>query len=719
MDVGRIPDLSADKITSGTLDSLLLPIATNSVLGGVKEGTNITIDANGVISTSYTNLLNDTTPQLGGNLDVNGMDIVSVSNGDINFNPSASGQVVIKGNSAAGGISGSIKLNCENNSHGVTIIGPPHSAFATYTLTLPNNTGNPNEVLTTNGSGIMSWTNVSYSLPIATNSVLGGVKEGTNITIDANGVISTSYTNLLNDTTPQLGGNLDVNGMDIVSVSNGDINFNPSASGQVVIKGNSAAGGISGSIKLNCADNSHGVIIKAPHSVSATYGLILPDSDGNPNQIISTDGSGNLSFIDQNTSGNTYSSITELDVPTLPANNKVLSSTPSGLQWIDQATSSTYSLPVATNSILGGVKEGTNITIDANGVISASSTYSLPVATNSILGGVKVDGSTITISNGVISSTGGGGGGGGDGSSYTLPTSTTSELGGVKVDGSTITITNGVISSTGIATSPWYVNGNDISYTPGNVTISNSLTLDKLYINVTNYLSTITGEYGSIQLNGSGGNNWEGYSIDGRVVFMHDGSNSWSIYDDVNNKNCISGTFSSATNLYYNGISKLSTYNSGVDIVGTLRATGDITAYYSDNRLKHRVANIENVLPILQKIKAFKYTANSVAQQYGFDNSKVEIGLSAQEINAQFPELVSLAPFDTDVNTNKSISGKNYLTLKYERLIPVLLTGINELSDKNSLLQKKNKELENKIYKLQEKYNLLENKINDILNYIL
>ena len=511
--------------------------------------------------------------------------------------------------------------------------------------------------------------------------------------------------------------------------------------------------GYSGRIGLKCGANSHTVYLQAPShyggfSGTGDYTITLPPdngnnnqllkvnangllgwidpinsitqlniTDGSVNQVLKTDGSGNFSFVNQ-TAGNTYSSITDLDVPTLPANNRVLSSTPSGLQWIDQATSSAYSLPVATNSILGGVKEGNNITIDVNGVISASSAYSLPNATNSVLGGVKVDGSTITISNGVISSTGGGGGGGGGDSSYTLPASTTSELGGVKVDGSTITITNGVISSTGIATSPWSVYGNDISYTNGNVTISNSLTLDKLYINVNNYLSIITGEYGSIQVNGSGGNNWEGYSIDGRVVFMHDGSNSWSIFDDVNNKNCISGTFSSAINLYYNGISKLSTYNSGVDIVGTLRATGDITAYYSDNRLKHRVSNIENVLPILQKIKAFRYTANSVAQQYGFDNSKVEIGLSAQEINTYFPELVSLAPFDTDVNTNKSISGHNYLTLKYERLIPVLLSGINELSDKNSLLQNKNKELENKIDKLEEKYNLLENKINDILNYI-
>ena len=69
----------------------------------------------------------------------------------------------------------------------------------------------------------------------------------------------------------------------------------------------------------------------------------------------------------------------------------------------------TYTLPIASNSTLGGVKvDGTTITIN-NGVISGANTYTLPIASNSTLGGVKVDGTTITISNGVISSIGGGG----------------------------------------------------------------------------------------------------------------------------------------------------------------------------------------------------------------------------------------------------------------------------------------------------------------------
>jgi hypothetical protein len=77
-----------------------------------------------------------------------------------------------------------------------------------------------------------------------------------------------------------------------------------------------------------------------------------------------------------------------------------------------------------------------------NGTVSSSSSYTLPTASTSTLGGVRVDGTTITITGGIITAVGGG-------SSYTLPTATTSVLGGVRVDGSTITINNGVITAVG------------------------------------------------------------------------------------------------------------------------------------------------------------------------------------------------------------------------------------------------------------------------------
>ena len=62
---------------------------------------------------------------------------------------------VVTGDSTNG--SGQITLNCEVNTHGVKIKGPPHSAAANYTLTLPNDDGTSSQVLSTDGSGVLSW----------------------------------------------------------------------------------------------------------------------------------------------------------------------------------------------------------------------------------------------------------------------------------------------------------------------------------------------------------------------------------------------------------------------------------------------------------------------------------------------------------------------------------------------------------------------------------
>ena len=126
-------------------------------------GTNVTITENATTVTIASTgtgsgiaaVVDDTTPQLGGNLDVNGQDIVSVSGGDIEIAPDGAGELKIKGNATGG--SGKIVLNCEQNSHGVTIQGPPHSAAADYTLTLPDDHGTNNQVLETDGSGNLSW----------------------------------------------------------------------------------------------------------------------------------------------------------------------------------------------------------------------------------------------------------------------------------------------------------------------------------------------------------------------------------------------------------------------------------------------------------------------------------------------------------------------------------------------------------------------------------
>jgi hypothetical protein len=126
---------------------------------------------------------------------------------------------------------------------------------------------------------------------------------------------------------------------------------------------------------------------------------------------------------------------------------------------------------------------------------------------------------------------------------------------------------------------------------------------------------------------------------------------------------------------------------------GNIGATGNITAYYSDERLKNITEYVSDVLPVLDKINVFKYNCNDLAASFGYDKGKKEIGLSAQEIQKYYPEVVSIAPFDADCDkeTNQIISksGENYLTLDYERLVPVLLQAIKELNRKYTALEDK------------------------------
>ena len=99
--------------------------------------------------------------------------------GAVNFDDN----VIIKGDSTNG--SGKLTLNCEVNTHGVHIKGPPHSAGANYTLTLPNNTGTNGQALLTNGSGVMSWGDVSKVIAIdAGNFDNGSSTISSTLTID-------------------------------------------------------------------------------------------------------------------------------------------------------------------------------------------------------------------------------------------------------------------------------------------------------------------------------------------------------------------------------------------------------------------------------------------------------------------------------------------------------------------------------------------------------
>jgi hypothetical protein len=118
-----------------------------------------------------------------------------------------------------------------------------------------------------------------------------------------------------------------------------------------------------------------------------------------------------------------------------------------------------------------------------------------------------------------------------------------------------------------------------------------------------------------------------------------------------------------------------------VTVTGELRVTDEVTAFYSDERLKEKVDKISNPLDIVNSLEGFKYVNNQIAKNFGFKTDRVQIGLSAQQVQAVLPEVVTLAPFDMvkDENGNTtSKTGKEYLTLDYSKLIPVLVEAIKE-----------------------------------------
>jgi hypothetical protein len=118
----------------------------------------------------------------------------------------------------------------------------------------------------------------------------------------------------------------------------------------------------------------------------------------------------------------------------------------------------------------------------------------------------------------------------------------------------------------------------------------------------------------------------------------------------------------------------------------TITATGDITAFYSDDRLKDRVGLITDPLARAKQLQAFLYRGNALAKKLGYSDERVMVGLSAQDAQRAMPWVVRPAPFDLD-EEGKSISGEDYLTLQYEKLVPLLLDCVNALTAKVEALE--------------------------------
>ena len=166
-------------VTPATGDSLLISDVSDS--GNLKK-----VTASSLVALTNTDLSNDTSPQLGGDLDVNSNDIVSTSNGNISLLPNGTGKVIIDGNGTSGGVSiddgnidirtatgvvSKVKFYCESsNAHAQTLQAQPHSAASSAVLTLPVATGT---LVGTGDTGSVSNTMLAGS--IAATKLAGSI----------------------------------------------------------------------------------------------------------------------------------------------------------------------------------------------------------------------------------------------------------------------------------------------------------------------------------------------------------------------------------------------------------------------------------------------------------------------------------------------------------------------------------------------------------------
>ena len=206
---------------------------------------------------TLTDVVSDTTPQLGGDLDMNGQDIVTTSNATIDLAPNGTGTVVVRGNTN----SGRIVLNCESNSHGQTLASQPHSASVTNTMLLP--AGADSTLVSLVSSDTL--TNKTLSTGCSISSGFGNIDNGSS-TITTTGTINGGDVVVGDDITVagRASGHVttDNDGSFDLAVGN---DFQCTPSGNFTLTFTNAAAGQSGNILLI---NSGGLTVSAHADVA-------------------------------------------------------------------------------------------------------------------------------------------------------------------------------------------------------------------------------------------------------------------------------------------------------------------------------------------------------------------------------------------------------------------------------------------------------------------
>jgi len=490
--------------------------------------------------------------------------------------------------------------------------------------------------------------NNTYTLPTASDVVLGGIKVGNNLSIDANGFLSTHtpYT-LPTASDVVLGGVIVGNNLSIdengILTTPASIPYTLPTASSLVLGGIKVGDNLS--IDANGILSTH-IPYTLPTASSSVIGGVRVGNN------LSIDANGILSII---TLPTTY---------TLPKASSLLLGgirVGNNLSITDGVLSThiPYTLPTASSSVIGGIKVGNNLSIDANGILSIitlPTTYTLPTASSSVLGGIKV-GNNLSITGGVLSthipytlptasSLVLGGIIVGDNLSidasgilsthtpYTLPTASTSVLGGVKVDSTSIAINDGVISYTG-GFPKWATSGNNI-YNTNTLNVGIGTTNPQSRLHIFNDISDNT----TLNINNIG----SGSCV---IEFRRESEENWSTDFKIGN---------------YDGNFHVKWVGSGYwsgndyDVIKMLGTNGNIYrannlanwSQTSDRRIKENIegASYDKCYENIHKINLYRF--NYIKEFKTGNQDTNQLGFIAQEIEDIFPKSVFTNSYNSD-----------------------------------------------------------------------
>jgi len=172
------------------------------------------------------------------------------------------------------------------------------------------------------------------------------------------------------------------------------------------------------------------------------------------------------------------------------------------------------------------------------------------------------------------------------------------------------------------------------------------------------------------------------------------GTGDYAIYNSQQSNGIALFDGSGGVEIRYAGTTTLeSDSTGGIKVTGQLSATGDVVAYSSDERLKENIKPIESAVDKIKQLKGVTFDWNEKSEELGFEPTTKtnDVGVIAQDVEAVFPQLVQLAPFDIargeDGNAT-SKSGEDYKTVNYARLTAVLIEAVKEQQQQIDELKK-------------------------------